>query len=68
MEERTLNAMNLFTIHDLAERWQVSLRTVQRWCRRHRILRPVLLSKHSPRWRPQQIELFEKRQARDSRG
>jgi hypothetical protein len=49
----------LLTKQDLARRWQVSLRTVQRWLRRAPI-RTLVITRGSLRWRLEDVLALEK--------
>lgn len=48
------------TKQDLAARWQVCERTIQRWVRRFKI-KALVFDNGSKRWRLSEVEVFEKR-------
>lgn len=54
------------TVEDLAARWQLSKRSVQRIVRRYRksLLKPTKLLKRTLRWRLERIETFERGRTR----
>lgn len=48
----------LLTVNEVAAIFSVSLRTIGRWQRKFRLMRPVRLTTHSVRWDAEKIERF----------
>jgi predicted DNA-binding transcriptional regulator AlpA len=56
----------VLTKHDLAMRYQVSVRCIEKWLAEGRLPRPLRI--HGPRWRPEDITRWEQRRiAEDNR-